>query len=98
VFVFVCVYVGEVVSERRCKVTNQVDEGAITCQFLSPIMQTVAVYIPIAIPPRSKRDDTPSEPRDSILPYPFGKRSVGGLSAKETVAKVMISETISVKA
>ena len=48
-------------------------------------------------PPTSSSDETPKDPRDSNFPYPSGKRSVGGRSAKDTVAKVRKSDTRSVR-
>lgn len=41
--------------------------------------------------------DTPSAPRDSILPYPVGNRWVGFLNEYETVARVVKSEMRSVR-
>jgi hypothetical protein len=48
-------------------------------------------------PPLSRMLLTPSEPRDSTLPKPNGNFSVGGLRAQDTVARVMKSETRSVR-
>lgn len=54
--------------------------------------------IPIAIPPKSSNEETPRDPKDSTLPYPLGKRSVGGFKAQDTVANVIMSDTMSVNA
>jgi len=52
---------------------------------------------PIITPPNTNKLLTPNDPRLSILPYPRGNFSVGGLSAQDTVASVMKSDTRSVR-
>jgi hypothetical protein len=58
---------------------------------------SISAAQPIYMPPISNKPLTPKDPKLSTFPNPSGNFSVGGFNAHDTVARVMKSETRSVR-